>query len=908
MRFRFTQIQFHSCCVAALIIASCATLQARTWTSADGSRSFEGELESYDEATGIVRVVTDAGLKTFRLAVLSDADIKYVKAGVFTPVDPSREQPLARTETAPKLVVPQDLTVILQDNCYDCHEDGTEKGDIRLDNLADLPLSARLDLLNRVQEQVYLGQMPPPKKSQPSVEERGQLVKWLSKELHAHNASKLEEKLRYPAYGNFVDHGKLFSGEVKDAPFSPARRWLVSPQIFTQRVLDVFGLEGNERNTPMDGVTNPFLLTDASGVRDYDTGLLDGGHLLVMLTNAEWISSKQIRPARVKAGEIKATDLSDPKDKWSPRETPPSFEAIILKKSPPTDPEMTAAIQEQFARVLRREPASEELTKYLDLTRSSIKIGGNTEGLRQLLVAVLLESEFLYRPEFGDGPVDSHGRKMLSPREGAYAIAYALGDRGPDAKLLEAAAQGRLATRSDFHREVTRLLGDKTYHFGSIDSGGNTRNVVSHAVSHPKIIRFFREFFGYPDAPKVFKDVERSQGVYQNADRGTLGTSGFLVDEADKIVALCVEKDQRVFENLLTTDHYYMFDNTDSLKSEAIIKTWRGVWDALKGSEWKTDPEKVVLANQEMLKAALQIVPGSEKKAGNHGNTLTRCMTHFEATFGKGVSPFVILPWQHGNNFWHSPIYNLPAPSGKGGIYIDPALDYPVVQPFKIQHRMGILTHPAWLIAQSQNTQTDPVVRGRWVREKLLAGRVPDVPITVDAVIPEDHKNTLRTRLDQKTNAPECWKCHVYMNPLGLPFESFDDFGRYRMDEFLEAPENIVGKTADKRFNVYKTLPVDSSGVLEGTGDPALDGEVKDAFDLIGRIAKSDRARQSIIRFAFRFYMGRNETFADSKTLIDADKAYLESGGSFRAVIVSLLTSDSFIYRKAPPETLAFKR
>ena len=44
--------------------------------------------------------------------------------------------------------------------------------------------------------------------------------------------------------------------------------------------------------------------------------------------------------------------------------------------------------------------------------------------------------------------------------------------------------------------------------------------------------------------------------------------------------------------------------------------------------------------------------------------------------------------------------------------------------------------------------------------------------------------------------------------------------------------------------------------------------------------------------------MGRNEVLSDSKTLIDADQAYLQSGGSFDAVIVSLLTSDSFIYRK----------
>ena len=41
---------------------------------------------------------------------------------------------------------------------------------------------------------------------------------------------------------------------------------------------------------------------------------------------------------------------------------------------------------------------------------------------------------------------------------------------------------------------------------------------------------------------------------------------------------------------------------------------------------------------------------------------------------------------------------------------------------------------------------------------------------------------------------------------------------------------------------------------------------------------------------------------SDSKTLMEADRAYVESGGSFNAVVISLLTSDSFIYRKAPME------
>ena len=66
---------------------------------------------------------------------------------------------------------------------------------------------------------------------------------------------------------------------------------------------------------------------------------------------------------------------------------------------------------------------------------------------------------------------------------------------------------------------------------------------------------------------------------------------------------------------------------------------------------------------------------------------------------------------------------------------------------------------------------------------------------------------------------------------------------------------------------------------------------------MIERLAKSERVRQSIIRHAFRYFMGRNETLSDSKTLIDAEQAYVKDGGSFDAVIISLLTSDSFIYR-----------
>ncbi|MFT5109695.1 MAG: hypothetical protein ACI9UA_005345 [Pseudoalteromonas tetraodonis] len=808
--------------------------------------------------------------------------------------------------------IPPRAAVILERYCYSCHDEDTQKGEIRLDILESQPLDAHLDLLNRMQEQLFLGEMPPEaKKKQPTEGEREVLANWISGELKKRNASQLEDKLRYPSYGNYVDHDKLFSGELKDKAYSPARRWLVSPQIFIERVADVFKLEARGRSPKFYGVTNPIILPERSGIRYYDNTALDGGHLLVMLTNAEWISTKQIRAARVKNGEIGADEFPNSKDKWYPNQTPQAFETIILKTSKPTDDEIVAAIQTQFDCVLQREANSTELEEYFELTRSAIDLGGNTEGLRQMLISVLLESEFLYRLEFGAGEVDAHGRKKLSPREASYAIAYAISDQSPDAQLVAAAREGRLETKADFRREVLRMLDDKQSFYAEGAPTVNSLHLRSHKVTHPKINRFFREFFGYANSMKVFKDTARSGGFFANPDRGFTGTAGAVTDEADKVVDYVLRQDKDVFAQLLTTDSYFVLHRYDNERGAEIVDSWKQAYESLKNSGWEKDPSAFILDNFEKYREAFKRIKITKLDGRNNVRELKRYMEYFDHTFGRGITPFT-YPWffHGGQKFGYSEIYSLPkipgaGPIGGNGVYRDKEnWDYPLVQPFRVQNRKGILTHPAWLVAHSQNTETDPVKRGRWIREKLLAGRVPNVPITVDAQIPEDHHKTLRERLQMVTGAEQCWKCHRQMNPLGLPFEIFDDFGRHRLAEELEHPDNLISKGNGKSSaNTYRTKPVDAIGALTGTGDPALDGEVADAFDLIDRLAKSERVRQSIIRHAFRYFMGRNEMLSDSQTLIDAEAAYVENDGSFKAVVVSLLTSDSFIYRKRTATT-----
>lgn len=218
--------------------------------------------------------------------------------------------------------------------------------------------------------------------------------------------------------------------------------------------------------------------------------------------------------------------------------------------------------------------------------------------------------------------------------------------------------------------------------------------------------------------------------------------------------------------------------------------------------------------------------------------------------------------------------------------------------PFYSQ-RIGILMQPSWNVAWSTNFHNDIVRRGRWVREHLLGGRVPDLPINAAAMVPDDPHHTLRLR-QMVTRAAECWKCHNKMDELGLPFEDLDHYAMFRRGEEvldLEATAQANEKSKDKNQKLYREAPLDTTGTIAYSGDPALDGPVRDAPELLRRLSESDRVRQIFIRHVFRYFLGRNETPGDAVSLQEAEMAYVVSGGSFKALLVSLLSSESFLYR-----------
>ena len=983
----------------------------------------------------------------------------------------------------PPYVLPDPAATLLEDRCLSCHDADTHKGDVRLDNLAELDLAKRLDLLNHVQEQLWFRKMPPKDKKQPSEAERDAALAALARELKAHHASTLEHLVQKPENANTLDHDKLFSGAYKDLPgFTPDRRWLISEFIFTAKFQDMLeqktnGKHGGKQVPVLGGnringlsLTNPFLLPNTSGVRYYANEDLTAGHLSSMLTNAQKTSEfitdnlakrkgskflpgiaaimaledtqeltlaarrafldtrlaglcedlygaentallPAFKPVELKPPEPLAPGetykkapihvaqnmlkdlgaelmvysmLLDPeKQKLSDdafralcertwfyagdhertiqgrmallRDYLPEFRESLasgkMKFTPPVvkplpDSEMAvlrdtvksvrragdrygdirakclSAWEEAFAReraahampsdtlleelvrqlsvqILQRPPTAEESREYATVARSYVSKLGKRKAIQKLIQTFILSTEFVYRQEFGAGEPDAHGRRLLPPREASTAIAYALTDQSPDPELARAAAEGRLNSREDYRREVERILKNRE-RFTVIDTVLLDKNFAENTTRLPiRELRFFREFFGYPAAISIFKDEKRFGG--DRVDDATCR----LINEADRLVEHILERDRDVFAELLTTDSFYLYHDGDNARMQAASDRIKRIYAHFKDLDWKNFKKEDLLAHADFLREVKMrnIDPDRPDAGTRQGSPLQLfklSMTSITARLDKGqreASPFDLF---RGYGYDFMPAYNV---AMFWGIPLD-NWPYATQQPAPVPNRRGLLTHPAWLVAFAKNTETDPIHRGRWVREKLLAGTVPATPITVDAVIPENHNQTLRQRLASATEQAYCWKCHETMNPLGYAFEHYDDFGRFRSMESLEYPDQLVKKQPDEAGllidtrDLYKTLPVNATGRLDGTGDPALDGDVRDALDLVGRLAKSTRVRQSIIRHAFRYFLGRNETLSDSKTLIDADQAYLASGGSFDAVIVSLLTSDSFIYRK----------
>ncbi len=202
----------------------------------------------------------------------------------------------------------------------------------------------------------------------------------------------------------------------------------------------------------------------------------------------------------------------------------------------------------------------------------------------------------------------------------------------------------------------------------------------------------------------------------------------------------------------------------------------------------------------------------------------------------------------------------------------DGRVDFPEGQ------RSGLLTHAGVLAAFAHRNRTSPVHRGLLVRENLLCHEMPPPPPDVNNTLPEpDPDVSEQELLRQHRENPACAGCHNLIDPIGFTFEHYDGVGRWR--------------DKDGKFEI------DSTGELTGTD---VDGPIDGVPDLAGRLAVSDDVKACVATQWFRFALGRkhDEELDACSHAVVAD-ALESSDGDVRQMLVALVTSDAFRYRRA---------
>lgn len=132
--------------------------------------------------------------------------------------------------------------------------------------------------------------------------------------------------------------------------------------------------------------------------------------------------------------------------------------------------------------------------------------------------------------------------------------------------------------------------------------------------------------------------------------------------------------------------------------------------------------------------------------------------------------------------------------------------------------RGGVMTQAIVLKVTANGTTTSPVIRGKWISERILGQNVPPPPSGVPAVDPDTRGAvTIRQQLDKHRADESCAACHIKIDPQGFALENFDVMGawrdRYRGDAKDQIPEVGLGKNGWP-FDFYYSLPVESQGQL----------------------------------------------------------------------------------------------
>lgn len=197
-------------------------------------------------------------------------------------------------------------------------------------------------------------------------------------------------------------------------------------------------------------------------------------------------------------------------------------------------------------------------------------------------------------------------------------------------------------------------------------------------------------------------------------------------------------------------------------------------------------------------------------------------------------------------------------------------------------NRGGVVGMAGVLTSTSLPNRTSPVLRGKWIMEKILATPAkpppPNTPALEAAKGNVHDELSLRELLALHRDKDACRGCHQDMDDLGFALENFDPIGRWRSAYKTAGPEiDVTGKLKSGEF-------------FEGPQ------ELK-----VILVQQKDRFAKAISKKLLGYALGRSIVFKDFAVVDQLTQILLEHNFDPVPWIYAVVDSYPFRYKKSDP-------
>jgi mono/diheme cytochrome c family protein len=207
-------------------------------------------------------------------------------------------------------------------------------------------------------------------------------------------------------------------------------------------------------------------------------------------------------------------------------------------------------------------------------------------------------------------------------------------------------------------------------------------------------------------------------------------------------------------------------------------------------------------------------------------------------------------------------------------------------------HRGGVLTQASVLKVTADGTRTSPILRGKWVLERIVGTPPPPPPPDVPAIEPDIRGAvTIRQQLAKHRTTAACNACHKFIDPPGFALETYDVIGGwrdfYRVSKYSKTKVELANYPGQI---VGKGLPVEK-------GDSTPDGRAFKDIEDYKKILLEDPVQltRNLIRKLTIYSTGAGIQFADREVIERLVAKVHAQGDGVRTMLHAIVETRVFL-------------